>query len=259
MLFQRKIPHGFSFHVLIALGVALLGLVALSVGVAAHAQYDHSLPAANARLPSGHPPPMVQVWFTEQIEPAFSSLTVYNQAKQRVDAHDSHVAPDNPSSMIVSLQPSLPDGAYTVVFQNVSLDDGHHVVGAFSFVVGGGPLPTNTDALLSNVQPSDENLNGWSIAIRWLNYLGMAALVGGLAFLLLVWRPTLVQLETSIGPELSDHGPRFTCRSQSRCLVPGSCGCLAPGEHRLLDRWTCSSKHSRQAHCSSAAKCVRLL
>jgi copper transport protein len=154
----------------------------------------------------------VQVWFTEQIEPAFSSLTVYNQAKQRVDAHDSHVAPDSPSSMIVSLHPSLPDGAYTVVFENVSLDDGHHVVGAFTFVVGGGPLPTSTDALLGNVQPTDENLNGGSIAIRWLNYLGMAALVGGMAFLLLVWRTTLMQFGPGMGPELSIAKQRVKAR-----------------------------------------------
>jgi copper transport protein len=212
MLFQRKIPHGFSFHVLIALGVALLGLVALPVRVAAHAQYDHSLPAANARLPSGHPPSMVQVWFTEQIEPAFSSLTVYNQAKQRVDAHNSHVVANDSFSMIVSLPPHLTDGAYTVVFENVSLDDGHHVGGAFSFVVGGDPLPSNTNTLLGNVEPTDEHVNGWSITIRWLNYLGMATLVGGLAFLLLVWRPTLVQLETSIGPELSMAKQRVNMR-----------------------------------------------
>jgi copper transport protein len=154
----------------------------------------------------------VQVWFTERIEPDFSKLEVYHQAKQRVDAANSHVAPTDPYSLSISLRPHLPDGAYTVVFQNVSLDDGHHVRGAFSFVVGGGPLPTNTNALLGNVQTLDENFNGWSIAIRWLGYLGMAALVGGLAFLLLVWRPTLAQLGTGIGPELSIAKQRVKTR-----------------------------------------------
>lgn len=159
-----------------------------------HAQYDHSIPAANARLASGHPPTSVQVWFTERVEPDFSNLKVYNQARQRVDEDNSHAAPNDAYELLISLRPQLPDGAYTVVYQTVSLDDGHHVVGAFSFVVGNAPLPTNTGALLGNLpSPADQNFNAWSITIRWLNYLGMAALAGGVAFLLLTWRPMLAQ------------------------------------------------------------------
>src|SRR5947199_4859214 len=36
-----------------------------------HAQYDHSNPPANARLPSGYSLTRVQVWFTEQVDPNF--------------------------------------------------------------------------------------------------------------------------------------------------------------------------------------------
>jgi copper transport protein len=204
MLSDLKMAGRFSVRLLAALCLAVLSLVAIPGRAEAHAQYAHSLPAANARLASSSPPERVQVWFTERIEPSFSRLTVYNQSKQRVDADDSHVAPDDPYSLVISLRPSLPDAAYTVVFQNVSLDDGHHVVGAFSFVVGGSPLPTGTSALPGLTQSSDENLNGWSITIRWLNYLGQAAFVGGLAFLLLVWRPTVTQLTTELGSELSE-------------------------------------------------------
>jgi len=207
MFSLQKTVHPFPLiHVLVALCIATLCLIAVPMRTEAqtyHAQYDHSIPAANARLAAGQPPTMIQVWFTERIEPDFSKLEVYDQARQRVDAANSHVTANDPYSMSISLRPHLPDGAYTVVFDNVSLDDGHHVTGAFSFVVGAGPLPTNTNALLGNVQTLDENFNAWSITIRWLNYLGMAALVGGLAFLLLIWRPTLAQLETGMGPELS--------------------------------------------------------
>ena len=203
MLSDLKLAGRSSLRLLAALCLAVLGLVALPGRVEAHAQYDHSLPAANARLPSGHPPASVQVWFTERIEPSFSRLTVYNQSQQRVDADDSHAVPNDSYSLVISLRPSLPDAAYTVVFQNVSQDDGHHVVGAFSFVVGGGPLPTNTHAPSDLAQLSDENLNGWSVTIRWLNFLAMAAFVGGLAFLLLVWRPTFIRLTTDLGSALS--------------------------------------------------------
>ena len=215
MLSCKKIATLYALPILAAIFLAVLGLVAVPTCVEAqashvqlpqivqHAQYDHSLPAANARLASGQSPAQVQVWFTERIEPDFSSLAVYNQARQRVDENNSHVALNNQYSLIISLRPHLADGPYNVVFQNVSLDDGHHVIGAFSFVIGSGPLPTNTNSLLENAQAVDANFNGWSVTIRWLNYLGMAALVGGLAFLLLVWRPTLARLKDELGSELS--------------------------------------------------------
>jgi copper transport protein len=169
----------------------------------AHAQYDHSDPASNARLPGGHSPLRVQVWFTEEVEPAFSWLQVYNQARNRVDVNDSHVAPGDLSSLLVSLRPRLPDGAYSVVFHTVSAEDAHEITGSFSFVVGGGALPTDTGAWLSQLQGSStqSDLNVWSVTTRWLNYLGMAGLVGGLLFLLLVWRPGMYALDGLLKPQ----------------------------------------------------------
>ena len=212
MLFAlKKCPLLLCCSLFVVVCLTILGLAIAPTRVEArslHAQYDHSVPAANARLASGHPPASVQVWFTEQVEPDFSNLVVYNQARQRVDAANSHVAPSNPYSLLISLHPHLPDGAYTVVYQTVSLDDGHHVVGAFSFVVGNAPLPTNSSALLGTPpSPVDQNFNIWSVTIRWLNYLGMAALAGGVAFLLFVWRPTFAQPAAEIrsGLRLADE------------------------------------------------------
>jgi copper transport protein len=183
-----------------------------------HAEYDHSDPPANARLPSGHPPTRVQVWFTEQVDPNFSKLAVFNQARHEVDLGDSHVAPNDPSSLVISLHPRLTDGAYTVVFQTVSAEDGHEVTSAFSFVVGGGLLPTNTSTLLRNIQVADTNLNIWSVMIRWVNYLGLAGLVGGLAFLLLVWRPSVVLLTHQMGVSLDDASTQLESRTWLFCL-----------------------------------------
>jgi copper transport protein len=157
----------------------------------AHAQYLRSNPAANTRFGSGQPPTRVQVWFSEEIEPSFSRLEVYDKNRQRVDQNDSHIVSDDPKSLIISLRAQLPDGAYTVVFHNVSREDGHAVTGNFSFVVGEGPLPT------SNILPQngalDDNFNIWSILIRWLNYLAVAGLIGSMAFWLLVGRPAFDQ------------------------------------------------------------------
>ncbi|GHO93997.1 hypothetical protein KSF_040450 [Reticulibacter mediterranei] len=132
----------------------------------------------------------------------FSDLKVYNQARQRVDLNDSHAAADS-YSLLVSVRPNLPDAAYTVVFSNISSEDGHHVVGAFSFVVGAGALPTNTDALVAQVQSGQSNFNAWSVGLRWLNYLGMALLLGTVAFILFVWRPTFVSLREQVGAAIN--------------------------------------------------------
>ncbi|GHO86609.1 CopD family protein [Dictyobacter formicarum] len=162
------------------------------------AQYSHSNPAANAHLASGEPPVAVQVWFTERIEPKFSHVEVYNQQNKRIDRHDSNVSSDG-ASLRVSLLAGLPDGAYRVVYYNVSQADGHAVAGSFSFVVGGGTSPVHPAPNQSSNVNSDFNV--WSVGIRWLNYLGLAGLVGGLLFWLLVWRPVIDALIEHVGPE----------------------------------------------------------
>ncbi|HLG75270.1 MAG TPA: copper resistance protein CopC [Ktedonobacteraceae bacterium] len=168
----------------------------------AHAQYDHSNPPANAHMPSGHPPAHVEVWFTEHIEPAFSWLEIYDAHRQRVDRDDCHPLPNDSYGLTISLHPHLPDGAYTVVFHTVSADDGHVVTGSFSFAVGSGPLPTSNDALLSQLQTTDTNVNVWSIVLRWFDYLAMAILVGSLVFFLLVWSPAASLVAEQVGSEL---------------------------------------------------------
>jgi copper transport protein len=190
--------HGVKICAILWTGV-LLALL-FSPSAFAHAQYDHSNPAANAHLPSGHPPTHIEVWFTEHIEPAFSRLEVYDHHRVRVDRNDSHPLPTDSYGLTISLRSHLPDGAYTVVFHNVSADDGHAVTGSFSFAVGSGPLPTNDDVLLSQPQATDANI--WSIGLRWFNYLAMAALVGALIFFLLVWSPATSLVEEHVGPEL---------------------------------------------------------
>ncbi|MBN9386483.1 MAG: CopD family protein [Chloroflexi bacterium] len=165
----------------------------------AHAQYDHSNPAAGATLPSHQPPTQVQVWFTENIEPKFSSLQVVNTDNQRIDAGNSQPIPGTTNALQIGLQPNLPDGVYTVIFENVSSDDGHHVKSNFSFVVGEGTLPAGAvgGSLLDNegvTTSIDSNFNFWSVSLRWLNYLALCGLVGLVLFWLLVWRPALLKI-----------------------------------------------------------------
>jgi len=82
------------------------------------------------------PPAKVQVWFTEPIEPRFSRLEVYVAGSDsRIDLGDSR--PDGDRSLVVSLPPNVPQGAvYTVVWQIITVSDGHATRGEYSFGVG---------------------------------------------------------------------------------------------------------------------------
>jgi methionine-rich copper-binding protein CopC len=100
----------------------------------AHAFLDHASPAVGSSVPSA--PPAVTLWFTQDLEPAFSTVTVTNQAGQRVDLGNVRVPPGQPAELQVGLKP-LPPGSYTVNWHVVSIDT-HPTQGTFTFQVGNG-------------------------------------------------------------------------------------------------------------------------
>ncbi|HZU90315.1 MAG TPA: copper resistance CopC family protein [Stellaceae bacterium] len=102
--------------------------------VSAHAFLDHASPAVGSAVPSA--PPAVTLWFTQNLEPAFSSVTVTNAAGQRVDLGNVRVPPGQPAELQVGLKPLAP-GTYTVNWHVVSVDT-HPTQGTFTFQVGNG-------------------------------------------------------------------------------------------------------------------------
>jgi copper resistance protein C len=112
---------------------ALAGaLVAGAVpGALAHAILVRSVPAHRSVL--GRAPERVQLWFNEGLEPAYSSVSVWNEAGAQVDARDVAVGPDDPRRLSVSVT-AREAGLYTVKFRVLSVD-GHVVDSRFSFTV----------------------------------------------------------------------------------------------------------------------------
>jgi copper resistance protein C len=96
---------------------------------AAHAFLDHALPAVGSTVHES--PRSVRLWFTEQIEPAFSRVSVLDAAGKAVDAGDSHVDSSEPSILAASL-PVLAPGSYRVKWRVVSVDT-HVTEGDFTF------------------------------------------------------------------------------------------------------------------------------
>jgi methionine-rich copper-binding protein CopC len=115
---------------LVALAAALLA-GPWAAPAAAHAVLVRSAPAARATL--AERPDRVQLWFNERLEPAFSSVSVWNAAGTQVDAGDARVGADDPKRLSVPLLPLAP-GTYTVRYRVLSVD-GHVVDSSFSFTI----------------------------------------------------------------------------------------------------------------------------
>ena len=97
----------------------------------AHAFVDHAQPPVGATVKQM--PREVRIWFTEAIEPAFSSIQVFDAAGKQVDNKDTHPDPSNRSLLQISLPP-LGLGTYKVVWRVVSVDT-HVTKGDFTFQV----------------------------------------------------------------------------------------------------------------------------
>jgi len=111
---------------------------AVAVGVApavrAHAFLDHASPAVGSSVPTA--PAVVTLWFTQDLEPAFSSVTVTNEAGQRVDLGNAQIPQGSPAELQIGLKP-LRRGTYLVSWHVVSVDT-HPTEGTFTFEVGSG-------------------------------------------------------------------------------------------------------------------------
>jgi len=115
-------------------GVLALGPLLVAASVWAHAFPDHSEPRVGWTVHT--PPSRVRIWFDGAIEPIFSTITVMNAEKQRVDKGDGRVDPSDNTVLEVNL-PALPPGKYRV-FWSVVARDGHRTEGDFPFTIGDG-------------------------------------------------------------------------------------------------------------------------
>ncbi len=115
----------------ITLVMALTFLLAGAALAEAHAFLERADPRVGSTVHAS--PTQVRLWFTEQLEPAFSSVRVVNAAGQQVDKGDAKVDPSAPKQLQVSVS-SLPPGTYKVIWRVLSVDT-HVTEGDFTFRV----------------------------------------------------------------------------------------------------------------------------
>lgn len=119
---------------MISHGRAVLAVMLLLAGASvalAHAHLERADPRVGSSVAAS--PAQVRLWFSERIEPAFSSVQVLDESGRRVDAGDAQVAPSDRKLLLVSVPP-LPAGTYRVRWRVVSVDT-HVQEGDFTFRV----------------------------------------------------------------------------------------------------------------------------
>lgn len=110
--------------------VLMFWSLAAGSGAYAHAFFDHADPPVGSTVHSA--PARVEVWFSQDLEPAFSTLKVVDGSGKQVDRRDQSVPEGNRRRMTVSLPPLAP-GRYRVVWRALSADT-HVTEGDFTFV-----------------------------------------------------------------------------------------------------------------------------
>ncbi len=97
----------------------------------AHAFLDHADPKVGSTVTGS--PKELKLWFTQELEPAFSTVEVHDAGDKQVDNKDAHLDDKNKTLLVVSL-PTLPPGTYTVSWHVVSADT-HKTQGHFEFTI----------------------------------------------------------------------------------------------------------------------------
>ena len=101
------------------LALALVICALTTTAAAGHAVLQRAEPRVESKLKRS--PDEVKLYFTERLEPAYSSLRVLDERGAQVDRRDSRVDRANPALLRATLPP-LPAGTYTVRWRVLSID-----------------------------------------------------------------------------------------------------------------------------------------
>ena len=151
--------------------LAILTLLLTLSPVSAHGYLLRSIPEDRAVLERA--PARLQYWFSEGLEPRFTSLTLRDQ-KGFVLA-TGQVSSDNNALLTARLPRNLPDGAYIVDMRIAFASDGHVIAQSLVFFVGQEISGIKGQAVLNQANP---------LEVIWRTLtLSSATLLFGLCFL----------------------------------------------------------------------------
>ncbi|HEX4436612.1 MAG TPA: CopD family protein [Solirubrobacteraceae bacterium] len=173
--------------------LALAALV-VATGASAPAAFAHAQLLGTSPLQGSTvkvQPKEVIFKFGEPVGGDLGAVRVYDAQGQEVDNLQVSHPEGNSHWMGVGLKLHLPDGTYTGTYRVISADT-HIVYGGLVFSIGhAGAAPKFTVAGLIGKNESGEVTRVAFGVVRDLNYLTLALMVGGLAFLFLAWSPAI--------------------------------------------------------------------
>ncbi len=183
---------------------AAVVLVALTLpGTAwAHATLLETTPGVGQRLASS--PRVVTLSFDQSVKTLPSGIRVYDAGGKLVSGASRGV-PGDPRAVEVTLR-HLPKGAYTVRWSAIS-NDSHVGHGVYTFGVRMA-APALSEAFGSSGPGTSEHV------VRWLYFICLALLTGGLGFRLIV-------LRGAVSPEAERRFYRLTCAGVIGALEVG--------------------------------------
>ena len=165
----------------LVVAAVVASMLAVPASASAHANVVSTTPGVGSVVPTS--PEAVQVHFDQEVRPVEGGSTVVDKDGNSVVAGDARTAPSDVKTLLIPLQPDLPDGDYTVRWKIVSTD-GHIEIGVFAFGVGVGRPPPQTASIGSNAQD-------WRYtASRAAYFAGLLVLVGGAIYRLFVFLPS---------------------------------------------------------------------
>jgi copper transport protein len=156
--------------------VGLLLALAAPAHAFAHASIQHAWPASHGRVETS--PRVVRIEFDQIVSVLPGSIQVLTAGGRNV----AGPARTN-GRMLLAPLPRLPKGPYTVRWKATS-NDGHVVSGVYTFGIR-HPAPPVTEAVGAQGPTRTEHV------VRWAYFLGLALLLGGIGFRLLVARGPL--------------------------------------------------------------------
>jgi copper transport protein len=181
---MRRVTLAASFGLLAWVAVMLAAPSAF-----AHAQLLGTSPESGSTVATQ--PAEVVFKFNQNVGGTLGAVRVYNAAGDEVDNLDVSHPYGQEHWMGVGLKPGLADGTYTATYRVISADT-HIVYGGLVFNLGRpGAAPKFTVAGLIGRNKSGHVTAVAFGVVRALDYVSIALMIGGLAFLLIAWLPAL--------------------------------------------------------------------
>src|SRR6266704_5301500 len=212
---------------LVAAPLAICLLLFFPAVSEAHAILLRSDPPKDAVLNTA--PSQVRMWFSEDLNPAFSTAVVVNANNQRVDKKDAHVSANNTQEMDITLPPNLPPSVYVVVWRTDSANDWHILTGSFLFTVirPDGTIPT----LSGNTIPGQNALGSGNLTGLYTGQLDGPTLFNLIMITLVeiaavfwvaaqLWTMFVLQLASSHDPHLRTMNEQVQQRFERRGSLP---------------------------------------